>query len=334
MAPSRLRLIAAACLLAPALACSTAAPPGAQASNLATAPATHVLVVSIDGLNPSTITATRTPTITRLLREGAGTRNARTEVEQTETLPNHTGMVTSRRIRASAGGHGVTWNDERPRPRTVSAAAGHRVESVFSVLEAHDRSAAVFVSKQKLTIWSRSWPAGVDRTVVQEDNHRLTGAFIADVLHQRRPLTFLHLSGPDVAGHAYGYLTPRYLRAVHAADAEVGRILAALDDHPALAATTTVILTADHGGKGLSHKDATKLVNFRVPFVAWGAGVRHGDLYALNPDYADPGTARVGYSAPRQPVRNGDVANLALMLLGIGAVPGSDLDAGQDLDVR
>ena len=52
-----------------------------------------------------------------------------------------------------------------------------------------------------------------------------------------------------------------------------------------------------------------------------------------NPDFADPGTSRPSY-AGRQPVRNGDVANLAASLLGLDAVPGSGIDAEQDLTVK
>ena len=55
-------------------------------------------------------------------------------------------------------------------------------------------------------------------------------------------------------------------------------------------------------------------------------------LYAPEPDYANPGSRRTSYSDARQPVRNGDVANLALDLLGLGAVPGSEHDRAQDLD--
>jgi hypothetical protein len=65
--------------------------------------------------------------------------------------------------------------------------------------------------------------------------------------------------------------------------------------------------------------------------VVWGPGVTADDLYDLNPDYADPGRKRTTY-AGAQPVRNGDVANLATDLLGLTKVPGSELDAGQDLD--
>ena len=108
-------------------------------------PITSVLAISIDGLNPDALEqlgADGTPNLHELMADGASTLNARTEHELTITLPNHTGMVTGRRIEAATGGHGVTWNDDRRRPATVQAAAGQRVESVFTVRQRgrrHDR---------------------------------------------------------------------------------------------------------------------------------------------------------------------------------------------------
>jgi len=72
-----------------------------RASQVASAPraVTSVVVVSIDALNPAAIRRLGrrgTPTLHRLVRRGASTMNARTERERTETLPNHTGMVTGR----------------------------------------------------------------------------------------------------------------------------------------------------------------------------------------------------------------------------------------------
>jgi hypothetical protein len=65
-------------------------------------------------------------------------------------------------------------------------------------------------------------------------------------------------------------------------------------------------------------------------------GVEAGsNLYALNPrDRRDPGRARPLYSARGQPIRNAEVANVALALLGLPAVPTSQIGRGQSLDVR
>lgn len=297
---------------------------------------TSVLAISVDGLTPRVLTRLGrkgTPHLHRLMRQGASTLNARTERELTLTLPNHTGMVTGRRIQAAKGGHGVTWNDDRPRPATVQAAALGPVESVFTALAAQDRSSAVFASKTKFSLWQRSWPEAIDRVVIRKANPRLVDALVRD-LSRPRDLRFLHLSLPDVAGHAHGWMSPAYLRAVRRADALVGRALDAVASDPELSGTTAVILTSDHGGEGRRHGAADQLTSYRVPFMVRGPGIPAGaELYALNPDYRDPGTRRTTYAAARQPVRNGALANLALDLLGLGPVPGSEHNAAQDLDV-
>jgi predicted AlkP superfamily pyrophosphatase or phosphodiesterase len=302
------------------------------------AAARHVVAISVDGLNPEALRdlgRRRTPVLHRLRAHGAGTLNARTEREMTVTLPNHVGMVTGRRVAARHGGHGVTWNDARLRPRTVERAAGHRVRSVFSVVHSHGGDTAVFASKEKFTLFERSWPRPVDRSVVQPDNTRLVRTARRDLTRSGRTFTFVHLSLPDIVGHEHGFMSRRYLRAVARVDELVGRLVSAVRHDRGLRGRTTVVLTADHGGLGSGHSDPTLRSSYRVPFLVWGAGVVRGaGLYALNRDYADPGRHRTRYGARRQPVRNGDVANLALDLLGMPAVRGSEHDADQDLDVR
>lgn len=297
---------------------------------------TTVIAVSIDGLNSSAIRELgpeRTPVLHRLIDEGAWTLNARTEHEQTNTLPNHTGMLTGRRIAAKTGGHGVTWNDERLEPRTVQEAAGHPVSSVFNVVDSAKRDTGLFASKQKFSLFERSWDAAIDRFVVREDNDRLVRVVRADIRDRARTFRFVHLSAPDVTGHEKGFMTPAYLDAVAATDARLGRIIDAVEAKGDLADHTVLVVTADHGGKHASHRNPVKLYNYRVPFFVWGAGVARGEnLYRLNDDYADPGRARTTYADDPQPVRNGDVANLVTDLLGLPAVPGSEHDAGQDLD--
>ncbi len=336
------RLGPLACLLAltllvPAGAASgqTSAPSGAPAHREPESSATRVIGISVDGLNTDAITRLGTdgaPNFTRLLAEGAGTLNARTEYEQNVTLPNHTSMMTSRRIDRARGGHGVTWDDDRRR-MTVTRAAGHPVKSVFSEVHAYGGSTALFSTKEKFALYKRTWRGGIDRFVVHEGQTRLVRTAIADLESTDRAFTFLHMSLPDRFGHTYGGMSAQYLTAVRRTDRNLGELLDTIDADPGLA-DVAVVLTADHGFlSGSTSHSAKVLDNYRIPFVAWGAGVRSGDLYDLNPDYRDPGTKRPTYAAKRQPVRNGDLGNLALDLLGMQAIPGSELDAAQDLDV-
>jgi hypothetical protein len=296
---------------------------------------TRVLAISVDGLNVKALERLGhegAPNFHRLLEEGASTLNARTEREQTITLPNHTGMLTGRRIAKDLNGHGVTWNTDRPR-MTVQKGAGHRVASVFSVVHAAGGSTALFSTKAKFSLFNRSWDTAIDRFRVDERQLALVRSARRDLVEHRRDFTFLHVSLPDQAGHEYGFMSDSYVDAVRRTDVLLGQVLATIESNPALAEDLAVILTADHGGDGPNHSDARRLANYRVPFLAWGANIPAGDLYALNPDYVNPGDGRPTYDGP-QPVRNADVANLATDLLGLGAVPGSELDAAQDLDVR
>ena len=101
-----------------------------------------------------------------------------------------------------------------------------------------------------------------------------------------------------------------------------------------VAASTVVVVVSDHGGLGFSHADATRAVNYTIPFFVWGRGVPAGaDLYRLNPDRADPGTSRPTYAAAVQPIRNAEAGNLVTELLGLRAIPGSRINAAQTLDV-
>jgi len=290
-------------------------------------PDPQVLAISIDALNPDALHRLGhdgAPNLWRLVDEGAATLNARTQVEMTVTLPNHTSMVTGRRIDRRRGGHGVTWNTDLP-DTTVQRAAGHGVASVFSTVHAAGLRTALFAAKTKFSLFDRSWRAGIDRvTIAEERDGELVTATRRDLLAVDRAFTFLHLGGADKAGHAHGFLGPQYLAALRRIDALIGKLLHAADAQPALD-DLTIILTADHGGPaGLrDHGVATDPANYTVPFVVWGPDIAPADLYDLNPGYRDPGGRRPTYAVKRQPVRNGNVADLATSLLGLEPVPGS-----------
>lgn len=327
-----------ACAVAPSDPAAPASPSARSSATaerqVAKADAESVLAISIDGMSVPAIRKLgkkKLPHLHRFMRAGASTLNARTEREMTVTLPNHTGMVTGRRIEAATGGHGVTWNDDRKTPATVQAAAGHDVESVFDVVDAAGGSTALFAAKTKFSLWQRSWPDAIDRTTIDLDNTALVTSLIAD-LGVDRDFRFLHISLPDNAGHKYGWMSRRYLRAVRQSDALVGRVVSAVNADPARRAGTTILLTSDHGGHGPAHDKATELDNFRIAFMARGSAVDRGvDLYEINAAYRNPGTRRTAYGTRRPPVRNGMIANLALDLLDLSPVEGSEFDVDMDL---
>ncbi|MDD9371742.1 MAG: alkaline phosphatase family protein, partial [Acidimicrobiales bacterium] len=108
-----------------------AAPAATAARDSPDDPVNRVVAISMDGLNPRAIRVlgrSRTPNFHRMMRQGASTLNARTARELTLTLPNHTGMLTGRRIDARRGGHGVSFNTDTG--TTVHRAAGRYVSSV------------------------------------------------------------------------------------------------------------------------------------------------------------------------------------------------------------
>jgi predicted AlkP superfamily pyrophosphatase or phosphodiesterase len=308
----------------------------------------HVVLVSVDGLNPDAIRQlgpTGAPTFYRLVRQGASTLNARTEYEATQTLPNHTGMVTGRPVTA-AGGHRVTFNEDNG--STVHVGAGTYVASAFDVVHDSGGSTALYTGKNKFDFLDRSWNAtngAVDRTGANNGRDKIdlyrkaapsviTDGLIASLRTAPRDFSMLHLRGPDAVGHAKGYMSQAYLNEVAATDRLIGRLLEAIAARPSLAASTVVVVTSDHGGLGFSHADATRAVNYTIPFYVWGRGVPAGaDLYALNPDRANPGPSRPAYAATVQPIRNAEAGNLVTELLGLRAIPGSRINATQTLDV-
>jgi hypothetical protein len=308
----------------------------------------HVVLVSVDGLNPDAVTRlgrAGAPTFHRLMDEGVSTLDARTVHEATQTLPNHTSMVTGRPVTVT-GGHRVTFNEDNG--STVHRRAGTYVASAFDVVHDAGGDTVLYAGKAKFDFLDRSWNGrngAVDRTGANDGRdkidlyRRATPAVLTDALRarlRRNPpdLSMIHYRGPDGVGHAQGYMSSAYLAEVTRTDRMIGRLLDTIAGDPELAASTVVVVTSDHGGLGTSHAQAALEVNYTVPFFVWGAGVARGaDLYALNPDRAHPGDARPTYATDPQPIRNAEAANLVTDLLGFGPVPGSRINTAQTLDV-
>jgi hypothetical protein len=321
--------------------------------------AEFVIHVSIDGLNASYLqtmidSADGVPSFTRLQAEGAWTANARTDHTYTITLPNHTTMLTGRPVTQPTGmantwHHGWTSNSD-PASTSVTLHNSGNLNvpykaSTFDVVHDAGLSTAHFASKTKFSLFGQSYDAGdgaphpngsnkIDYFYADSDIPEMQSLLLDELGSQHFNYTFLHYANADNAGHSSGWGGTTWKNAVRTVDGYLGELFDLIENDPVLDGHTAIVLSADHGGSGTGHSTATNAANYTIPFMAWGAGVAHGDLYALNAtSRTDPGTSRVEYIAAGQPIRNGDGGNLALSLLGLNAIPGSLINAAQDLRV-
>jgi hypothetical protein len=326
------------------------------ASRAATA-AEHVIHISVDGLHAghfqTLVNGGTIPNFARLLNEGAYTLNARTDYTHTITLPNHTSMLTGRPVLQPTGmpntlHHGWTSNGDPAASATLHNSGNLNVPykaSTFDVVHDAGLSTAHFASKDKFVIYEQSYNGTtgaphangrdkIDHFVAVEATSAMQANMLSSLAAQNFNYTFLHYADPDDAGHSVGWGTTSWQFAVRTIDGYLGQLLDLVESDPELVGNTAIVLSADHGGTGTGHGTASDVNNYTIPFMAWGAGVAKGDLYALNPTTrTNPGTSRPTYTAAGQPIRNGDGGNLALALLGLNAIPGSMINSQQDLRV-
>jgi predicted AlkP superfamily pyrophosphatase or phosphodiesterase len=250
----------------------------------------HVLLVSIDGLRPDAIAAFDAPTLRRLIREGSYTLAART-ISPSKTLPSHTSMLTGE----TPDRHGVFWN-------TLAGAKADQVAlpTVFGAARERGYTTAAFFSKSKFHALQK--PGTLDFSQAPRGWFgRWSGArTMKDVeayLSGAKPnLLFVHLADPDRAGHSDGWMSAAYGRAVTRTDGEVASLLSAAD-RAFGAGQYSVIVTADHGGHDRDHGSDDPR-DMTIPWIAWGRGVRAGELTGLA-------------------VRTIDTASTVLWLLGV-----------------
>ena len=229
----------------------------------------HVIVVSVDGLRPDAIVRFGAVTIERLMRAGSHTLDART-ISLSKTLPSHTSMLTGE----LAEKHGIVWNSDK-----TDTHGAIEIPTVFGIARQHRFHTAAFFSKAKFNHLEaegtldhsqapdgrRPWSA--DRTLTDVERYLAT---------QRPNLLFIHIGEPDYAGHLMGWMSWWYGRGVRSADAAVSRLVSAAD-RAFGSGNYTLILTADHGGRGRSH-GSEALENVTIPWIAYGRGTEGGTI--------------------------------------------------------
>ncbi len=272
-----------ALLLAATVCFSSATPLAAQA--LPGARAQYVLLVSIDGARPDGL---RAAGVGPILQEGSYSMTAQTTVPS-GTAPTHMSMVSG----VGSEKHGVrdnSWEPGRPYPAAPT---------IFSVGKRAGLRTALFTQKPYVRVIAD--PQYMDRVeLVPWRPATLTSDLIAAAsayIRSARPHVMLaHISDPDAAGHAEGWMSFGYLQSLRRALSGVGSLRQSLRD-AGIEAQTLVIVTADHGGIDKDHVAVVPEV-LTIPWIILGSGVKKGH-------------------AIEQPVRIYDTAATILHALGM-----------------
>jgi predicted AlkP superfamily pyrophosphatase or phosphodiesterase len=236
-------------------------PAGAVRADAPPRPA-RVIIISEDGLRPDVL-GPQTPAHLAVIAQGASARIAQT-IPESDTLPSHASMLSGVGVAA----HGVWWNSWQPHRGLI------HVPTIFSVAHEHGLTTAMFVGKPKLR--HVELPGTVDH--FERPSYLCGGvaAHAAAYFVENKPdLMFVHFSDPDEAGHAKGWMSPEYLKAVRASDHCLGTFFSALDAS-GLGASTLVIITADHGGHGKKHSGGRSDNDLDIPWIVRGPGIVPG----------------------------------------------------------
>jgi arylsulfatase A-like enzyme len=215
-----------------------------------------VVIISIDGLRGDAIQTAGASSIMALAARGAYSWNAQT-IYPSNTLPAHISMLSG----YTPEEHGVTWDDYSPTRGQIL------VPTLFHVARARGLHTGMVVGKEKFTTF-RDTGACDTWVLAAPDDDDVAGR-VSTALGARPDLLFVHLPDVDLVGHASKWKSDAYYNAVRRADAAVGRIVSAVSPD------TTLIVTADHGGRPEGHgsddpQDTT------IPWVIAGPSVAKG----------------------------------------------------------
>jgi predicted AlkP superfamily pyrophosphatase or phosphodiesterase len=222
------------------------------------AQASHVIVISMDGARPDAILQVDTPVLQSLAAGGAATWQAQT-VLPAVTVPAHASMLTGLEV-AEHGLDNNNYNSEAlGLPTFISLAA----ESGYLT--------AMVVGKNKLDQFH--YPENVAFTFATLGDRSVIDAAIA-ALDDGVQVLFVHLPNPDFFGHLSGWMSPQYLAELPNTDAQIGRLLQALEERQ-IRDSTLLIITADHGGHDKKHGGDIPEDRL-IPMIINGFGVQAG----------------------------------------------------------
>ncbi len=231
----------------------------------------RVILVVLDGLRPDLITPTWLPCLSALAATGSHTF-AGTTVQPSVTAAALASLFTG----VEPAVHGIV-GETTLRPRL-----GHRLTLLPRALA---RGSVPMVGHMRALPWGTrtlgtllAAQLGMRTIFGGDDAEGILERALPTVRAAKRGVTYLHWPDADLAGHAWGWMSPHYRAAARNLDAAMARLLEAsgvLDDPAAV-----LIALADHGGGGqrLDDHDSPHPQDVTIPIMIAGGQVRAGQL--------------------------------------------------------
>lgn len=225
----------------------------------------HIVIISIDGLRPDRALLANMPAMRSMLRDGTYTFWAKTTA-MAITLPSHVSMLTG----VIPQKHGILWNEELPLAKPYYP----KVPTVLEMATKVGYETAMIAGKAKFHALNK--PGTITYVYVateEKDTNQEVVNEAVKILEAHKPaLTFIHFADVDTVGHAKGWGSREQLAAIEKTDTQLAEIFAALD-RAQLRSSSVVLLTADHGGAGLTHVPDDPRSR-HIPWIVVGPGVR------------------------------------------------------------
>lgn len=225
--------------------------------------AEHVLIIVVDGLRVDV--SRQMPTLNALRQQGAD--RILTVGQPSFSLPGWTVLGTGAWQEQS----GVTTN---------FYADSLEIETIFEAAKHAGLSTALVGHEQ----WGQLYARGIDdeRLTVERDDvytnlegdlqfDRDTADLALEALAQQENLTLLHLLSVDSVAHGWGGTSAEEMQAAQNADAQIARILEAVD-----LTNTAVFITADHGHIDRGGHGGWEESVLHIPLVSAGQGILSG----------------------------------------------------------
>lgn len=222
----------------------------------------RVVIISIDGGKPQALKKAKMPVLDGLIESGAFTDKAKT-IFPSKTLPSHTSMLTG----VGPDTHKITWNNWEPWRGLV------QVPTVFSMAKKSGLSTALFATKDKFN--HLEVPNSLDKYWLEEKKAKSAAKAAVEYLEKNKPqLLVIHFPDADIAGHSFGWESWAQLKALEDVDEAIEIVKKSLEKN-FRDETYNLIITADHGGMGLTH-GSNEDHDMLIPWLVWGTNVKSG----------------------------------------------------------